>query len=81
MYSVTIVQTTRRTLTMEPQDFLDLMESVTGKKVNLDPEADQADQVYDMIDESSEIQDRIINHPDAEIVDDDLEVEELDSDA
>lgn len=81
MYEVTITQTTRHTLSMEPQDFLDLMESVTGKKVDIDPEADQADQLYDMISESSEIMARILAHPDSEIEDDEITLDQLDSDA
>lgn len=79
MYQVEIIETVTRTLALPTvQDWLDLMSSVTGKIVELDPDADESDQLYDMINDSSEIMQRAIDHPDAEITDHDLNLEGID---
>lgn len=81
MYGITISKTVTYVIALERQELLDTMLDATGVPVALDSEADEADQLYDMINGSSEIMERLIKHPDVTVDNEDTVLDELDSDA
>ena len=81
MYGITISKTVTYVISLERQELLDAMLDATGAPVVLDPAADEADQLYDMINGTSVIMERLINHPDATVDNEDTVLDELDSDA
>lgn len=78
-YVLTVTKTITYSLEMSTADLLELAADVTGKPFVIDPEADEADQLFDLFADSSEILQRVINHPDTSLDEEQEELTELSS--